>query len=179
MAGDGAGLDTQFFSVSTDEVAQYVRALNKLSKDTQSELRDWSFSVANQEAPELRMAILGSPAPQGRLVAETVKPSRDRLPVLKVGGSKQVGRKYRPSQNGKRVTAGRRRGAAAGELMWGTEYGGHSGVDSAGRRYTNRFKARENKRGYWLLDFQNEAMQQIWNDWKYKTDLLLKKDGVI
>lgn len=63
--------------------------------------------------------------------------------------------------------------------MWGSEYGGHGGVDAAGRRYTNRFKARENRRGYWLLDFQNETMQQIWNDWKYKADILLKKDGVI
>ena len=52
------------------------------------------------------------------------------------------------SKNGK--TRVKQNAAPAGALLWGTEYGSHSGTDSAGRKYTNRFKAAPNKMGYWI-----------------------------
>jgi len=37
-------------------------------------------------------------------------------------------------------------------LLWGSEYGSSSGVDRAGRKYSNRFKAPRKSSGYWIND---------------------------
>jgi hypothetical protein len=83
-------------------------------------------------------------------VAQTISTPRDRLIRVDVGGSKKVGRKYggETSKNGKSKV--RMSQAPAGALLWGTEFGGHAGEDSLGRKYTNRFKAAPKKSGYWI-----------------------------
>jgi hypothetical protein len=97
------------------------------------------------------MSAQAAPAPQTKLVAETITPKRDRLIRVDIGGPKKVGRKYggeaSKSGKGNRV---RQNAAPAGALLWGTEYGSHGGVDSIGRTFTNRFKTPYNKRGYWI-----------------------------
>jgi hypothetical protein len=83
-------------------------------------------------------------------VAQTISTPRDRLIRVDVGGSKKVGRKWggETSKNGKSKV--RQNQAPAGALLWGTEFGGHAGVDAIGRKYTNRFKAAPKKGGYWI-----------------------------
>ena len=97
------------------------------------------------------MSGLSAPAPQTKLVVQTIKSPRDRLIRVDIGGPKKVGRKYggETSKSGKGAKV-RQNAAPAGALLWGTEYGSHTGVDSLGRVYTNRFKASYNKRGYWI-----------------------------
>ena len=93
----------------------------------------------------------GAPAPQTKLVAQTITAKRDRLIRVDIGGPKKVGRKYggEASKSGKGNKV-RQNAAPAGALLWGTEYGSHRGIDSAGRVYSDRFKAPSNKRGYWI-----------------------------
>jgi hypothetical protein len=68
-----------------------------------------------------------------------------------IGGPKKVGRKYggEASKSGKGNKV-RQNAAPAGALLWGTEYGSSRGTDSLGRAYTDRFKAPQNKKGYWI-----------------------------
>jgi hypothetical protein len=106
--------------------------------------------MSKRLAGQLLMFSHSAPAPQTRLVAQSISTPRDRLIRVDVGGSKKVGRKYggEISKNGK--TRVRQNQASAGALLWGTEFGGHGGEDSIGRKYTNRFKAAPKKSGYWI-----------------------------
>jgi hypothetical protein len=148
MAASGQGRVT--IEVEPYQLKQLFQLLSALPKDSQDEIRNQAQTMSKRLAGQLLMYSHGAPAPQTRLVAQTISTPRDRLIRVDVGGSKKVGRKYggETSKNGK--TRVRQNQASAGALLWGTEFGGHGGEDSIGRRSTNRFKAAPKKSGYWI-----------------------------
>ena len=136
--------------VEPAELKNLIQTLNKLDKETQNVVRDKAYGLSQRLAGQLMMFSHSAPAPQTKLVAQTIAAKRDRLIRVDVGGPKKVGRKYggETSKSGKGKV--RQNAAPAGALLWGTEYGSGPGVDSIGRAYTNRFKAPRNKRGAYL-----------------------------
>ena len=141
------------FAIQVEPAAlrNLIQTLNLLDKETQVEVRDAAYPLSQRLAGQLLMFSQSAPAPQTKLVAQSITAKRDRLIRVDVGGSKRVGRKYggEQSKSGKGAKV-RQQSAPAGALLWGTEYGSGKGVDSLGRAYTNRFKAARNKRGYWI-----------------------------
>ena len=148
MAASGQGRVT--IEVEPYQLKQLFQLLAALPKDSQDEIRNQAQTMSKRLAGQLLMYSHGAPAPQTRLVAQTISTPRDRLIRVDVGGSKKVGRKWggEISKNGKSKV--RQNQAPAGALLWGTEFGGHAGVDSLGRKYTNRFNAAPKKGGYWI-----------------------------
>ena len=146
-----AGRGTFAITVEPVEFRNLIGLLNSLDKETQDEIRTNAMSMSQRLAGQLLMFSQSAPAPQTKLVAQTITAKRDRLIRVDVGGSKKVGRKYggEQSKSGKGAKV-RQNAAPAGALLWGTEFGSHKGVDSLGRPYTDRFKAPANKRGYWM-----------------------------
>ncbi len=132
------------------QLKQLFSLLSALPKDSQNEIRDKAQMMSKRLAGQLLMFSQSAPAPQTKLVAQSISTPRDRLIRVDIGGSKKVGRKYggETSKNGK--TRVRQQQAPAGALLWGTEFGGHAGVDAINRKYTNRFKAAPKKSGYWI-----------------------------
>ena len=127
-----------------------LSTLNLLDKETQGRVRDAAQPVSKRLAGQIIMFGHSSPTPQTALVLQSMTTPRDRLIRVDIGGPKKVGRKYgqKMSKSGKGKVGGT--GAPAGELLWGSEYGSHDGVDRNGRRYTNRFVAPKKESGYWL-----------------------------
>ena len=141
------------YSIEVEPAAlkNLIQTLNLLDKETQNSIRDAALPLSKRLAGQLMMSAQGAPAPQTKLVAQTITAKRDRLIRVDIGGPKKVGRKYggETSKSGKGAKV-RQQAAPAGALLWGTEYGGGRGTDSIGRTYTDRFKAPRNKRGYWI-----------------------------
>ena len=141
------------YSIEVEPAAlkNLIQTLNLLDKETQNEIRDAALPLSQRLAGQLMMSSHGAPSPQTKLVAQTITAKRDRLIRVDIGGPKKVGRKYggESSKSGKGNKV-RQNAAPAGALLWGTEYGSHRGIDSAGRVYSDRFKAPYNKRGYWI-----------------------------
>jgi hypothetical protein len=137
--------------VEPAQLKNLIQTLNKLDKETQNVVRDKAMGLSQRLAGQLMMFSHSAPAPQTKLVAQTIAAKRDRLIRVDIGGPKKVGRKYggESSKSGKGNKV-RQSAAPAGALLWGTEYGSGPGVDSIGRAYTGRFKAPRNKRGYWI-----------------------------
>jgi len=141
------------YSIEVEPAAlkNLIQTLNLLDKDSQNAIRDAALPLSKRLAGQLLQFSQSAPAPQTKLVAQTITAKRDRLIRVDIGGPKKVGRKYggEASKSGKGAKV-RQNAAPAGALLWGTEYGGGKGVDSMGRAYTDRFKAPRNKRGYWI-----------------------------
>jgi hypothetical protein len=141
------------FRIEVEPIAlrNLISTLNKLDKESQNSVRDAAQGLSKRLAGQLMMFGHSSPTPQTKLVLKSLLTPRDRLIRVDIGGPKKVGRQYggeaSKSGKGKRV---RQSAASAGELLWGSEYGSHPGVDQAGRRYTNRFKVGRNEDGYWI-----------------------------
>jgi len=145
-----AGRGVFRIEVEPYELKQLFSLLAALPKESQDEIRDRAQFLSKRLAGQLLMFSQSAPAPQTRLVAQTISTPRDRLIRVDIGGSKKVGRKWggETSKSGKGKV--RQNQAPAGALLWGTEFGGHGGEDSIGRRYTNRFNTPVKKSGYWI-----------------------------
>jgi len=139
--------------VEPQALRNLISTLNSLDKESQGRVRDAAQPLSKRLAGQLMMFGNSSPTPQTKLVLQSILTPRDRLIRVDVGGPKKVGRPYggTASKSGKGKKVGRT-AAPAGALLWGSEYGSHSGIDRAGRKYSNRFKAPQNRRGYWLND---------------------------
>jgi hypothetical protein len=146
-----AGRGTFAITVEPIEFKNLLRLLGSLDKESQDKVRTRALPLSQRLAGQLFQFSQSAPSPQTKLVAQTITPKRDRLIRVDVGGSKKVGRKYggEQSKSGKGAKV-RQQQAPAGALLWGTEYGSHVGVDSMGRKYTDRFKAPYKKSGYWI-----------------------------
>ena len=139
--------------VEPQALRNLISTLNSLDKESQGRVRDAAQPLSKRLAGQLMMFGNSSPTPQTKLVLQSILTPRDRLIRVDVGGPKKVGRPYggTASKSGKGKKVGRT-AAPAGALLWGSEYGSHSGTDRAGRKYSNRFSAPQNRRGYWLND---------------------------
>lgn len=145
-----AGRGIYSITVEPYELNNLIQILNSLPKETQQVVREKALPLSQRLAGQLMMAADGAPSPQAQLVKQSILAKKDRLIRVDIGGSKKVGRKYggQTSKSGKGKVKQNR--APAGALLWGSEYGSHSGIDSIGRAYTNRFKAATNAGGYWI-----------------------------
>lgn len=142
---------TGSFSITVEpyELRQLFSLLNALPKETQQIVRDRAQPMSMRLKGQLMQFADSSPTPQAKLVAAVATTPRDRLIRVDLGGKTKVGRKYggETRKNGSKV---KQDAAPAGALLWGSEWGSHTGVDRAGRKYTNRFVAPYNKKGYWI-----------------------------
>lgn len=110
-------------AIETDGLMETLKAFQGLEadlrKEANGELRAAARQCAGELATALRAAASSSPTPVARRVASAIKVKSDRVPVVSIGGSARVGR-Y---------------GAPAGELVWGSERGGHNFAAAAGGSY--------------------------------------------
>lgn len=145
-----AGRGTYSIEVEPYELKNLLQLLGSLPAETQQVIRDKAQPLSKRLAGQLTMSAMSASAPQTRLLIQSFSTPRDRLIRVDIGGAKKVGRKYggTTSKNGK--TKVKQSSASAGELLWGTEYGSHKGIDRAGRVYSDRFKVPYNKMGYWI-----------------------------
>jgi hypothetical protein len=97
-----------------NNIAGLHRALRQLPKEASVKLRDASVDIARMVADDARGRALrvGGVA---KYVAPTIKATRDRVPVVKMGGSGKL-----PSTSRRRL-GGRQ---TVGDVIWGAEFGG-------------------------------------------------------
>lgn len=103
-------------------------------RDVNNALRNEAVKIAESLVPEVQAALKQSKAPQAPAMVDTVKPKRDRVPVLAIGAinpkfSKVKGKSGRPVSGFTRRGKGalyhrKRRGAIAHGVIFGTK-GGH------------------------------------------------------
>lgn len=167
------------YAITVDPYAMknLLKTLSKLDKETQNEVRDAALPLSQRLAGQLQQFADSAPSPQTKLVAQSITAKRDRLIRVDIGGTKKVGRKYGGESRGKgkKVKQG---SAPAGALLWGTEYGSGRGTDSAGRSYTDRFKAARNKGGYWIAPAVAYYAPIVAKEYEEIVTKIIKREGL-
>jgi hypothetical protein len=136
-----------------------LKALNLMEKESQVQLKDDVYAISAWTAKGIEQAGYAHPfyPKQARIVAASVKPSRDRVPTVRVGGSKG------------RVSGG----ANAGQLLFGNEFGGDrntfgnlNAFPNGGYRFPPR-TAREGRgnTGYWIFPTLKAMQPEIKKRW--------------
>jgi hypothetical protein len=110
-------------SIDTRDVLPLLKALNGVERELRANanrrLREAAAVSARALIVDLQAAAAQSPTPQAVLVARAARVSSDRVPAVKLGGSRRVGHRRTP----------------AGALLWGSERGGPRFVAGAGGNY--------------------------------------------
>jgi hypothetical protein len=138
-----------------------ARAFRQYGKEANAELRDAAVRAVAGITPPI-MAAMASDSPQSRLVAGTVRPIRDRVPVLAVGGAKRVA----PTKGRKRKRP------SSGDIFFGAEFGGQ------GRPTTQQFRPHTGTVGYafyptfrrhigTVIDAYGDALDKMARDWEH------------
>lgn len=108
-------------------IAGLRRAMRKLPKEASAKLRDASEDIAVDIATKAQALaeLVGGVA---SLVSPTIRPSRDRVPIVKMGSSAKLpesGNGWTHKRTGK--------GQTIGDVIWGAEFGG--GVSERTRQF--------------------------------------------
>ena len=148
--------------ITIEGLRPLIRRLNQLPKAAQQEVREAAQAIADDEATRIAAAGRSSDK-QSRAAAEFVRARRDRVPSISAGGNRKAG-----------VSGG----ATAGQLFFGSEFGGGSSkrftrdvtetkitsargrtrtkrtfgaVKFAGKKATtNQFRPHLGRTGYWM-----------------------------
>jgi len=136
-----------------------LKALSLMEKEAQVGLKDDVYLISAWTARGIAQAGFGHPIypKQAQIVAASVKPARDRVPTVRVGGSKG------------RVSGG----ANAGQLLWGNEFGGDRNVFGNLTAFPNggyRFPPRTSREGrgntgYWIFPTLKVMQPEIKKRW--------------
>jgi hypothetical protein len=146
-----------------------LKVLNLMDKESKGALKDDVAAISRWTAQGMIYSSYGALMPkQAAIVAATIRPARDRIPTVYIGGAK-----------------GRASGGAnAGQLLFGNEFGGErnakgslSSFPNGGYRFPERSdrEGRGNK-GYWIFpalkDMQptirkrwDDAVKKVLNNW--------------
>jgi len=143
-----------------------LKALSQMDKDSQKALKDEVYSISAWTAQGIRSAAQFAPfAGQATAVAATVKPSRDRVPTVRIGGSKKM-----PVT--RKITEGNP-APNAGQLLFGSEFGGErnskgslSAFPNGGYKFPERSQ-REGRgnAGYWIFPTLKAMQPEIKKRW--------------
>jgi hypothetical protein len=136
-----------------------LKALNVMDKEAQVDLKDEVYSISAWTAQGIQRAGFAHPyyPAQARIVAETVRAARDRVPTVYVGGGKG------------RVSGG----ANAGQLLFGNEFGGDRNAFGNANAFPNggfRFPPRTSREGrgntgYWIFPTLKVMQPEIKKKW--------------
>lgn len=139
-------------NVTIDGARETLARFRALPRDASDELRDAATSLS------IGLALLVGAAGAARggqaaLVASTVKPKRDRVPYIQVGGTK-------------RVALGTKAGAKreAWRILFGSEFGATRGASRTG---PNGFAQHAGRRGLWIfptVEAHQDDINKAWGD---------------
>ena len=138
---------------------QLLKVLTVMGKEANDNLKDEVASISAWTAKGIEQAGFAHPVypKQAAIVARTVRPARDRVPTVYIGGGKG------------RVSGG----ANAGQLLFGNEFGGDRNAFGNANAFPNggyRFPARtaregRGNKGYWIFPTLKAMQPDIKRKW--------------
>jgi hypothetical protein len=139
---------TLTITVQATGVRETLAAFNGLPKEASAQLRKAAEDLAQVLATDAR-ASGQREGSQAALVAGTVRPGRDRVPVVQAGGAKRVGSRRAP----------------AWKLLFGAEFGSN--------RFTQFPRAHQGSAGIWFFPTIEENAATIARRWRQAADDIL------
>ena len=137
-----------------------LKSLSAMDKQAQVGLKDDVYAISSWVAKGIKQAasVHQYYPQQAEIIAATIRPARDRVPTIYVGGSK-----------------GRASGGAnAGQLLFGNEFGGDRNAYGNKTAFPNggyRFPPRTDRegrgnKGYWIFPTLKDMQEDIFKMWK-------------
>lgn len=140
--------------VRVEGAQQTLAAFRALPKDASDELRTAATALSTLLASKIAAAGQAE-GRQAAVLAQTVKPKRDRIPALEVGGTKKL---FKGKKDGSNREAFR--------ALFGSEFGSNRG---------HGFKRHVGKGSYWIWRTVEENQAEIAAEWHKAADGIIEK----
>lgn len=137
--------------IKIDGVRETLAAFRRMPREASEALRIRSGELAASLAGKVQAAAHAD-SPQSALMAATVKPRRDRIPVIEAGGSARVGSRSTPAYN----------------ILFGSEFGS--------RQY-RQFRPHLGRDSYWMFRTVDENEVQIAAGWELVVEDIRREFG--
>ena len=128
--------------VRIEGVRETLKALNELPKEANEQMRKAAMTMAEKLAVKSQQAALSDQSPQAALIVPTIKPRRDRVPVIVAGGSTRVGRRSVP----------------AWKVLFGSEFGANQYP-----QFGKRHQGQEGSYLFPIVEANSELVEREWN----------------
>lgn len=139
------------------QLSGLYKAFREMDKDSNTKLKNDVSLISAWSAGELKQGAFTAPmSSQSIKVAETVRPNKDRIPNITIGGSKQ------------RFSGG----AVSGQVLFGNEFGANptssnGAFPNGGRRFPYRSPAKgRGNEGYWIFKTLTAIQPEVTRRWK-------------
>jgi hypothetical protein len=139
--------DSLTVKIGISGLKETLAAFRALPDEATVALKNASGDIADQVADAIRSRAVATGS-QARILADTVKSKRDRVPVVSAGGSVGIGRHRKPAY----------------KLLFGSEFGA---------THLKQFKAR-NTSGYWFYPTVTEMKDDMSKHWLAAADEIAK-----
>lgn len=140
-------------AVQVTGMRETLAALRALGPDADKAIREHAGLLATKLRGSIDRAAKGARSPQARLVVQTLKIKKDRLPVLEVGGTKRLGRNKAP----------------AWTLLFGAELGSNQH-----RQFHQKHTGRV---GTWFFPTVEREQAEIVREWEEAADDVISSFG--
>jgi len=151
-------------NLSIEGVRETLRAFSQMPKDASDALRDASLALAQELATAARADGMANGGPQGRLVAQTVKAKRDRVPVVEAGGTRRLGRHRTPAY-----------GLLFGSIFGMTRRSGWYASPRYGTATGRQYRPHGGQSAYWFFPVIEQNTAEISRRWNEAADEVVRR----
>jgi hypothetical protein len=149
--------------VSIEGVQETIRAFSLLPKDANNQLRDASLTLARELAARARADGETHGGPQGQLVAQTVKATRDRVPVVQAGGTRKLGSHRAPAY-----------GLVFGSVFGMNRRSGWYASPRYGTSAGHQYRPHQGQNAYWFFPVIEQSASEISRRWNEAADRIVR-----
>lgn len=139
------------FELDAASKRSLYKAFKDMDQHANQQLKAEVRNLTVWMASEIKQAAKNSPYPkQASAVASTVRPVKDRIPYVRIGGEKVV----------------TKTGTRAGDILIGAEFGGPAWFKNGGRRFPFRSpKLGRGNAGYWIYPTLRKNHDELTRKW--------------
>lgn len=152
-------------SANSRELKGLYDAFKTLENEANVNLKNDVSGISLWTAQQIVAAAPSAIYPkQAAKVAKTIRPQKDRVPKILIGGSRE------------RFSGG----AVSGQILFGNEFGGPSLFPNGGKRFPFRSPAKgRGNEGYWIFPTLVKIQPEITRRWLDSVDKVLNKWGEV
>lgn len=154
--------------VDDKDLLALLKAMNVMDKESQTTLKREVYKISEMTATALRFGAISK---RQKIIANTIRPRWDRMPMVSIGGTKKMSSRARYGD----------KSGTVGDAMFGVEFGAKQPfLRNGGRSFPVRsvpYGTKGGTRGYWIFPTLRKIQPDIKRRWYQAVDDVIEVWG--
>lgn len=155
---------TVTLGIDDQDLKDFLKVMNRMGKEANTELKREVIKISEITAMSLRFSASSA---RQKIIANTIRAGYDRMPTIRIGGSKKISRNAKYGKGG-----------TVGDALFGVEFGAKQPfLKNGGRAFPTRsamYGSKGGMKGYWIFPTLRNMQPEIRRRWYQAVDDLLE-----